>query len=124
MTLIRALTIVLMMSVSLWTAEEKFSSTDSTSSEASRVESFDLEQNYPNPFNPSTTIRFSLPTASDVKIEIFDLLGNSVKKLAENRYQAGIHTIKVDASDLSTGVYFYSMTAGDFKAMRRMTLMK
>ena len=124
MTLIRALTIVLMMSVSLWTAEEKSSSTDSTSSEASRVESFDLEQNYPNPFNPSTTIRFSLPTASDVKIEIFDLLGNSVKKLAENRYQAGIHTIKVDASDLSTGVYFYSMTAGDFKAMRRMTLMK
>ena len=124
MTLIRVLTIVLMMSVALWTAEEKSSSADSTSSETSQVESFDLEQNYPNPFNPSTTIRFSLPTASDVKIEIFDLLGNSVKKLADNRYQAGVHTIKLDASDLSAGVYFYSMTAGEFKSMRRMTLMK
>ena len=122
MALIRSVIAILIVSGVILAAEN---SPDSTLNSVTRVKSFDLLQNYPNPFNPSTTIQFTLPRTSDVKIEIYDLLGNKVKQLVDGRYEAGVHSVTLNASDLAAGVYFYSMTVGDdYYAMRRMTLVK
>jgi len=85
---------------------------------------FSLVQNYPNPFNPSTQIAFSLPTASTVKLEVFDLLGRRVALLADGMLNAGYHTRLFDGSDLSSGMYLYRIQAGDFIQVKKMMLLK
>ncbi|GAB4333233.1 MAG: hypothetical protein Kow0037_11460 [Calditrichia bacterium] len=80
--------------------------------------SFELFQNYPNPFNPTTTIRFSLPVASRVKLEIYNLLGQKVRELANRQLSAGIHELVWDGrSDsgktVASGVYIYRLTSGN-----------
>ncbi|MBN1560293.1 T9SS type A sorting domain-containing protein [candidate division KSB1 bacterium] len=117
------LVMIMFMMCGLGLATE--SSPDSSQNQATVVRTFDLAQNYPNPFNPSTTIRFSLPMSANIKIEIYDLLGNRVKLLVDGRYEAGVHSLTLNAGDLAAGIYFYSMSAGDdYYAMRRMTLLK
>jgi hypothetical protein len=83
-----------------------------------------LFQNYPNPFNAQTTIRFVLPKSQDVDLAIYDLLGRQVKTLIDEYRQAGIHTVTIDASGLSSGVYFYHLQAGDLGETKRMILLK
>jgi uncharacterized protein (DUF1778 family) len=85
---------------------------------------FSLSQNYPNPFNPSSTIRFGIPEAAVVKLEVFNLLGQRVKSLVNARKSAGYHTVTFNASDLSSGMYIYRIQAGDFIQIKRMTLIK
>ncbi|MBK6765590.1 MAG: T9SS type A sorting domain-containing protein [bacterium] len=85
---------------------------------------FALNQNYPNPFNPSTQISFSLPEASSVTLTVFDPLGRSVATLADGSFAAGAHELSFDASGLSNGIYFYQLQAGDFSAVRKLTLLK
>lgn len=85
---------------------------------------FDLAQNYPNPFNPSTTIRFSLPEASIVKIKVFNALGEEVASLADKLYEPGSHEIIFNAVDLTSGIYFVRMEAGAFISTKKITLMK
>jgi hypothetical protein len=85
---------------------------------------FSLSQNYPNPFNPSTTIEFALPAKSHVRLDIFNLLGQKVTTLADNEYPAGKHSIEFEAKSISTGIYFYRLTAGDDVLTRKMTLVK
>lgn len=85
---------------------------------------FELLQNYPNPFNPTTTIRYSLPTAASVRIEIFNITGQLVSVLADNFQEAGYHTVNFDAQDLPSGAYFYKLTAGNFQSIKRMLLLK
>lgn len=85
---------------------------------------FSLDQNYPNPFNPSTTIRFGLPNASEVNIEIYNMIGQKVMVLSNNRFGAGWHTISFNASGLSSGIYIYRIRAGNFIETKRMTLIK
>lgn len=90
---------------------------------------FRLEQNYPNPFNPETTIRFSLPRAFQVKLEIYNMLGQRVRSLVNGQLNAGVYTAKWDGNDdlgrsLSSGVYFYRIEAGRFASTQRMVLMK
>lgn len=87
-------------------------------------ESFFVEQNYPNPFNPSTTIRFSLPFASHVTVKVFNILGHEVATLLDGRKNVGIHRLSFDAANLSAGIYFYQVQAGDFVAIKRMVLVK
>jgi hypothetical protein len=85
---------------------------------------FYVAQNYPNPFNARTSISFSVPQQSDVKIEVFNLLGQKTATLAEGLFPAGNHTVTWDASDVASGVYYYRISAGDFSAIKMMTLLK
>ncbi len=87
-------------------------------------ETFFIEQNYPNPFNPSTTIRFGLPSASDVTVKIFNLIGQEVATLFDGRKEAGVHDLQFDATNLSSGVYLYRIQAGDLVRVNRMLLAK
>lgn len=87
-------------------------------------EGFSLEQNYPNPFNPSTVIRYSLPVAVNVKMSVFDALGNEVVNKNLGLLQAGIHSFVFNASELGAGVYFYRISAGNYSAVKKLTLIK
>lgn len=85
---------------------------------------FALLQNYPNPFNPSTTISFSLPDAADVSLVVFDALGRQVATLMTGTLGAGTHDVSFGADNLSAGLYFYQLKAGEFTAVRKMMLLK
>lgn len=85
---------------------------------------FELQQNYPNPFNPTTNIGFSLPNASHVELTIFNSLGQVVATLVNSEIQAGSHTVKWDAGNLSSGIYFYRLKSGNFVETQKMILMK
>jgi len=85
---------------------------------------YSLEQNYPNPFNPSTTIKFSLPNSSEVSLRVYDALGNEVMSLVNGFKNAGSHSVEMNASSLSSGIYFYKLQAGDFVATKKLTLIK
>ena len=83
-----------------------------------------LHQNYPNPFNPTTTISFDLPKASDVNLTVYNLMGQQVMTLKNEKMNAGSYKIHVDASQLSSGVYFYRIQADGYVNYRKMTLLK
>ena len=85
---------------------------------------YSLEQNYPNPFNPSTTIRFTIPEASIVKLTVFNAIGEEISKLVNELYNAGTHEIVFSANNLSSGIYFVRIEAGSFVSARKITLMK
>jgi hypothetical protein len=88
------------------------------------IKDFSLSQNYPNPFNPTTTIKYYIPNAVSVKLIIYDLLGREIKTLVNDFQQRGEHSIEFDGSSLSSGVYFYSLMAGDFMQTKKLILMK
>lgn len=85
---------------------------------------FALLQNYPNPFNPSTKIRFDIPKSSFVKLTVFDVLGREVKILANQDVEAGKFEAEFNASELTSGIYFYKIEAGDFTDVKKMILVK
>ena len=85
---------------------------------------FSLSQNYPNPFNPATEINFSLPEASHVKLEIFNIMGQKVAVPVNKYLEAGHHSVAWDGSNLSSGVYFYRIQAGDVVDTKKMVLLK
>lgn len=87
-------------------------------------EKFALHQNYPNPFNPVTVIRFDLPEASEVRMEVYNTIGQRVAVLAGGRYEAGSHTVLFDATNLTSGVYIYRLQAGTFVKSQQMTLIR
>ena len=85
---------------------------------------YTLNQNYPNPFNPSTLITYQIPKAGNVKISVFNVLGQEVKVLVNEYKQAGEYNVKFDANDFSSGIYFYKIQSGDFTDTKKMTLVK
>ncbi len=85
---------------------------------------FALNQNYPNPFNPSTTIEYALPEASQVRLEVFNALGERVASLVDARQEAGTYRSRFDASTLPSGMYLYRLSAGGNVSVKRMILMK
>jgi hypothetical protein len=85
---------------------------------------FALMKNYPNPFNAQTVIDYQLPTTSDVKLEIYNLLGKKVATLVDGHQEAGYKSVTWDASEVSSGIYFYKLNAGEYTETMRMTLIK
>jgi len=85
---------------------------------------FSLNQNYPNPFNPTTAIEFQLPKESFVTLKIYNILGVEIAMLVNEQKQAGIHKISFNASELSSGLYIYKISAGKFEQTRKMMLLK
>jgi hypothetical protein len=85
---------------------------------------FKLMQNYPNPFNPSTMIEYTLAKESFVRLKIYDVLGREIKTLVDEKESVGKHTVQFDASGLTSGIYFYRITAGGFSQSQKMILIK
>jgi hypothetical protein len=85
---------------------------------------YKLNQNFPNPFNPSTVISYDLPKSGIVNVKIFNVLGQLVKTLVNQVQTAGTHQVNFNASSLSTGVYFYSLTVDNFTQVKKMMLIK
>ena len=83
-----------------------------------------LVQNYPNPFNPSTEIKYDIKKESFVTIRVYDVLGRVVATLVNENKPAGFYTINFDASNLSSGIYFYTIKANDFFDRKKMIVMK
>jgi hypothetical protein len=88
------------------------------------VSSFNLEQNYPNPFNPSTTIKYSVAERSNVAIKVYDMLGKEVASLVNTVKDAGSYEVDFSAQNLASGMYVYSITAGNFTSSKKMMLLK
>lgn len=85
---------------------------------------YSLDQNYPNPFNPETQIQFSIPEQGTVKLAIYDISGKEVAKLVDADLGAGVYSYRFNASALSSGMYFYRITAGSFTETKKMILIK
>jgi len=85
---------------------------------------FNLKQNYPNPFNPSTTIQFSIPKSESVTLEIYNLLGQKVATLVNEKLNAGSHTMFWNAAGFTSGVYLYRLQAGNYSEMKKLVLLK
>jgi hypothetical protein len=95
----------------------------------SKATGFSLEKNFPNPFNPDTEIKFSLAEASQVSLNVYNILGQVVRTLVDEELPAGPHSVTWDGkngqgSDVASGVYFYRMKAGNFESTERMTLLR
>ena len=95
-----------------------------SSSFSSVPQTFKLAQNHPNPFNSDTKIAYSLPGASRVTLTVYNILGQMVEVLVDSEMQPGYHSVILNAGDLSSGIYFYRITAGEFVVTKRMVLLK
>jgi len=107
----------------------EFSSLDTVVTDISEIinslpNAYALYQNYPNPFNPTTTIRYSLPSSQHVVLIIYDIRGREVATMVNELQAAGNYKIKFDAIKLSSGLYFYKITAGSFIKVRKMMLIR
>ena len=88
------------------------------------IPKFELKQNYPNPFNPTTNINFGIAQKNFVTLKVYDLLGNEVQTLVSSELNAGSYNVDFNATELSSGVYFYKLQAGKFNNTRRMIIIK
>ncbi len=93
-------------------------------SEVSVISGYKLNQNYPNPFNPATIIQYQIPVSERVRLIVYDILGRDVVTLVDNQMSAGMHQVEFDASDLSSGIYFYQIHTGAFSDMKKLILLK
>ena len=85
---------------------------------------FSLSQNYPNPFNPSTTIEYSIPESGNVKLKVYNSLGEEVETLVNKFEEAGTYKINFDASSITSGIYFYKLDIGSHSQVKKMILLK
>lgn len=91
---------------------------------SSIIKDFILNQNYPNPFNPTTKINFAIPKSDYVSLRVYDILGREVKVLVSENLSAGEYEVDFDAKNLSSGMYYYSLRAGEFVSVKKMVLVK
>lgn len=88
------------------------------------IKNYYLGQNYPNPFNPTTTITYSIPKSDFVHLNVFDLLGRNVKSLVNEQKVSGTHSIKFNADNLSSGIYYYTLRSGNFSSTKKLVIIK
>jgi hypothetical protein len=89
-----------------------------------KPDNFILYQNYPNPFNPTTKIKYFVPQGSNVRINLYNILGSKVKTIYDGFASAGDHELTLDASKLSSGIYFVNFSSGDYQKAIKITLLK
>ena len=87
-------------------------------------QSYSLDQNYPNPFNPSTSINFTLQSAGEVSLKVYDVNGVEVAQLASGNYEAGQHRLNFNPENMSSGTYLYVLETGSFREVKRMVYLK
>ena len=92
--------------------------------DVNQANNFELSNNYPNPFNPSTTISYSIPKQNNVTLKVFDVLGSEVATLINKEQTQGNYEVEFDGADLTSGIYFYRLRAGDFVETKKMILLK
>ena len=85
---------------------------------------FILSQNFPNPFNPTTTINYTLTKSTNISLELFDCLGRKILDIDNGYRISGTHTVNLNASTLSSGVYFYKLTTTEYSETRKLVLLK
>jgi Secretion system C-terminal sorting domain len=85
---------------------------------------FELNQNYPNPFNPSTQLSYVLKVDGEVKLTVFNVVGQSVRLLVDGYQTAGYYEVTFDANELPAGIYLYKLQVGNYSSVKRMTLVK
>jgi hypothetical protein len=88
------------------------------------VDNFALYQNYPNPFNPSTTINYSLPKSGNVKLTVYNSIGNKVATIANEYKPAGNYSVQFNGSNLASGIYLYRLESDNYSAVKKFILMK
>ncbi len=88
------------------------------------VDNYKLFQNYPNPFNPVTTITFSIPKNGEVELKVYVVLGNEVATLVNEYREAGSYKVEFNGSNLSSGIYFYTLSAGSFIETKKLAILK
>ncbi|MEO8211501.1 MAG: Omp28-related outer membrane protein [bacterium] len=100
------------------------SGTTGISNQSSVPGNYSLTQNYPNPFNPTTNFSFSIPKSGNVSLKFYDILGNEVETYVDGLLNAGTYSVEFDGTNLSSGIYFYRLNAGNFSETKRMILSK
>ncbi len=85
---------------------------------------FKLEQNYPNPFNPNTAISYNLSLSSFISLKVYDILGNEVATLVNEKQNPGTYTVDFDGSNYSSGIYFYKIETDNFFVTKKMIMIK
>ncbi len=105
-------------------AVTKYNQLTSVGDEKGIPEGFTLSQNYPNPFNPSTTLNYTIDARSNVKLQVFDVLGNMVSELVNEEKEPGSYNVNFNAAGLTSGTYFCRLTSGSNSVVRKMTLIK
>ncbi len=95
-----------------------------TNDDVFTVNEYSLEQNYPNPFNPATTIKFGLNAASNVKLSVYNIIGQEVAVLVNKELNAGVYSVDFNAASLTSGTYFYRLETGEITQTRKMLLIK
>jgi hypothetical protein len=88
------------------------------------LNSFSLYQNYPNPFNPSTQIEFTLPKSEFVELKVYNILGKEVSTLVSRKLNQGNHSYTFEGTNLASGIYYYQLTAGEYREVKKMILLR
>ncbi|MDX9923509.1 MAG: T9SS type A sorting domain-containing protein [Ignavibacteriaceae bacterium] len=88
------------------------------------ISEFNIQQNYPNPFNPETTINYQLPKSGNVIIKVFDVLGNEISELVNERKNAGYYSLKFNGNELPSGMYIFTIQADGIRLSKKMILIK
>lgn len=102
----------------------KLSKTSYVQTELTLPSDYELSQNYPNPFNPNTVIRYQLPTSSHTTLKVYDVLGTEIVKLVDEEKPAGIYEVDFNGESLNSGIYFYTLTSGNFQQTKKLILLK
>jgi hypothetical protein len=97
---------------------------DANIDDSNQRKTFELLYNYPNPFNPTTTITYSLPEKQDVKLKVYDPFGRDIAELVNGVKAEGKHSVNFDGSNLASGVYYYTITAGNYTETKKLMLLK